>query len=144
MPRYTGLPDALRSACFTRDRHRCRWCGRTDTGLDLHHIEYRRGVEYDVEDNLISLCRAHHSFVHGLPDAHRSTITKSVAQFILRECIAHPGTPGIALWRQWKLRWRNAGLCVHGANPDECFDCLKAAEPGGPGSGAGSGSSRAR
>lgn len=103
MSRYTGLAADLAAHVHDRDGHRCRWCGRTDQRTDLHHIRYRRGTVDDVEDNLISLCREHHDFVHGRPNRRRETITKDVAQQILRTVIENPGTTGSALWRRWRV-----------------------------------------
>lgn len=98
---YTGIPEPLRREVLERDRHRCRWCGRTDEGLDLHHIEYRRGYAYDVAENLISLCRMHHGLVHGIKYAsYRFTLTKAEAQEILHQLVATPGLTGSALHRQ--------------------------------------------
>lgn len=124
MTRYTGLPDALREQVFDRDRWRCRWCGVTNKGLDIHHIEYRRGYSYDRLDNLISLCRDHHSFVHGIPNASQQTIVKSTAQLVLRVALGRPGSLGNAEWRQLKRLWRDEGRCErHGALLDECLEC---------------------
>lgn len=101
---YTGLPEHLRRAVLERDRRRCRWCGVTNRGVDIHHVQYRRGPAEDVLENLISLCRTHHGFVHGAKLPNGATISKSDAQEILRTLISTPGQTGAALWRQWKAR----------------------------------------
>jgi hypothetical protein len=58
------VPAAMRRALQNRDR-RCRFPG-CDNGrfLDAHHIEHwSRGGETKLE-NLVLLCRRHHTFVH--------------------------------------------------------------------------------
>jgi hypothetical protein len=101
---YTGLDIRLKRAVFERDEYRCRWCGRTNTGLDAHHIEYRRGYVHDRLDNLVSLCRLHHDFVHGARSGTGLTITKAEAQGVLTWVIAHPGSVGSARWRSARAR----------------------------------------
>lgn len=127
---YDGLPPALRIRVVARDAAsqeawerggRCRWCGRM-MPVDVHHIDYRRGDSYDREGNLISLCRSHHDFVHGRPDANRRTITKPVAQQVLLELIKTPGQTGFALWRIKIAAWKRDGRCEHGES--DCLDCL--------------------
>jgi len=126
---YDGLDQALRVRVITRDAGspealerggRCRWCGRTGP-VDLHHIQYRRGARYDFEDNLISVCRLHHGFVHGVRSGGGPIISKRVAQKVLAELIQMPGQTGAALWRIKMRQWRRAGLCEHG--DDICMDC---------------------
>lgn len=101
---YTGLPDELRSRVLERDARRCRWCGATNRGVDLHHIRYRRGRVDDVATNLISLCREHHRFVHGERSPAGWTIDKATAQEILFELVESPGVTGMALWRRKQTR----------------------------------------
>jgi len=121
---YDGLPEALRREVLERDNMRCRWCGRTNARLDLHHIEYRRGTSYDRADNLISLCRQHHGFVHGTKAPSGQSITKSAAQLVLAHLVAHPGTTGLSTWRAMKRRWALDGKCEqHGLPRDACVDC---------------------
>lgn len=96
MSRYTGLNEDLRFSVLTRDQWRCRWCGATSRGLDIHHIRYRRSDRDDVSENLICLCRAHHDHVHGLT---APTIPKTTAQEILWELTSTPGVTGIQLMR---------------------------------------------
>lgn len=122
--KYTGLPESLRKQVIERDRQRCRWCGATNRGIDLHHVEYRRGTSYDVVDNLICLCRLHHGFVHGTPAGNGDRITKDVAQQVLTILIARPGTTGLSVWRTMKRGWVLEGKCSkHGVKSDECLDC---------------------
>lgn len=92
---YHGLPDDLKALVWARDGYRCRWCGRTDSGVDIHHIEYRRGYQQDHLANLITLCREHHEFVH---DSY--AIPKQEAQTILSYLIGPDGygKTGLSLW----------------------------------------------
>lgn len=95
--RYQGLPPKLKEAVFQRDSFRCRWCGTTNGwAYDVHHIQYRRGYSYDVIDNLITLCRLCHDFVH---DSYR--ISKPQAQEVLSRLIGPDGVAltGMAVWR---------------------------------------------
>lgn len=117
---YDGLPEAIRTAVDNRDGGRCRWCGATNRGRDIHHIEYRRGASYDVVENLVSLCRGCHSFVHGTPRPGGARVTKGVAQEVLFWVITHPGTTGAGYWRRLKRNWAAQGLCEHGADPRVC------------------------
>lgn len=123
---YDGLPDAVRRAVDERDGGtsptgvRCRWCGATNQGRDVHHIEYRRGPAYDTVGNLVSLCRLHHGFVHGTPLPSGQRIVKAIAQLVLLEVIESASLTGAAVWRQMKRRWEQQGLCEHGEMPDQC------------------------
>lgn len=128
MSRYEGLDTRLKKAVLERDRNRCRWCGVTNRPLDAHHIRYRRGFADDVIENLIVLCRADHSFVHGTPNGAGLTIAKSVAQKILFELTLNPGVTGSALWRRYKRSWALMGCCEHGEK-DGCPDCVKGSPP---------------
>lgn len=95
--RYTGLPPQLKKAVFERDQYRCRWCGSTNRyGYDVHHIQYRRGYTYDVLNNLVTLDRLCHGFVH---DSY--LIPKTEAQEVLTFLISDEGqgTTGLAYWR---------------------------------------------
>lgn len=96
---YHGLPGKLREAVFDRDQRRCRWCGqqRSWLGFDAHHIEYRRGSSYDRIENLITLCRTCHDFVH---DSYR--ISKATAQEVLGDLVAIPASTGLAILRRIK------------------------------------------
>lgn len=63
---------------------------------DVHHIQYRRGYAYDVLNNLITVCRLCHGFVH---DSY--AIPKREAQHVLSILISEEGrgTTGMSLWR---------------------------------------------
>lgn len=121
---YQGIPEPLRQEVLTRDCFRCRWCGATNQGGDLHHIQYRRGYSYDRLDNLVTLCRPHHSFVHGIPNGAGQTITKKVAQRVLQDVISKPGVTGSSVWRALKRQWAAEGSCEkHGEPKNTCLDC---------------------
>ena len=117
---YEGLPESLRHEVDLRDGRRCRWCGAANRYTYKHHIRYRRGVADDVLENLVSLCAACHSFVHGNPRPGGARIVKDVAQQVLAWVIDHPGTTGSSRWRQLRRQWALAGLCEHGAELDAC------------------------
>jgi hypothetical protein len=117
---YEGVPLKVRAAVDARDGGRCRWCGATNRGRDQHHIEYRRGNSYDVLENLVSLDRDCHSFVHGNPRPNGTRITKEIAQLVLFWVIEHPGTTGSGRWRGLKREFLQHGLCAHGRKIDEC------------------------
>jgi hypothetical protein len=58
-------PDkALRKAARERDRGRCRFPGCESRKVDLHHIQYWSNGGRTCLENLISLCRRHHTAVH--------------------------------------------------------------------------------
>lgn len=121
---YDGLPTELRDRVKSRDAYRCRWCGSTNQGVDLHHIRYRRGDVDDVLENLVSLCRRCHGFVHGTRNRAGRSITKSVAQMVLFWVIDHPGTIGSGRWSAVIRQWTLAGLCTqHGEEKATCPDC---------------------
>jgi 5-methylcytosine-specific restriction endonuclease McrA len=57
-------PPALRRAVRERDRHRCRFPGCESRRTDLHHIRHWANGGETSQDNLLSLCRRHHTIVH--------------------------------------------------------------------------------
>ena len=122
MSRYEGLDTHLKSRVRARDGHRCRWCGRTGVGIDLHHIRYRRGTSDDTYENVISLCRRCHGFVHGEKNAKGERILKRVAQAILWDLVDMPGATGLAVWRQRRRAWALEGKCEHGELQDQCVE----------------------
>ena len=87
----TDIPAATRKLVYERDSNRCRWCGRTNAGLHIHHINYRSaGGDHDPT-NLISLCPKHHELVHTNKNRYPS---------ILFELLANPGVTGLQLVRR--------------------------------------------
>jgi Domain of unknown function (DUF222)/HNH endonuclease len=64
--RTSIVPASMRQAVVVRDRH-CRFpgCDRPQTWCDAHHIvHWARGGPTSV-DNLLLLCRRHHTLIHG-------------------------------------------------------------------------------
>jgi 5-methylcytosine-specific restriction endonuclease McrA len=63
---YLGTPRwrALAKAARKRDGYRCRRCRRRRR-LDVHHTLYPNRWSEDRLGNLVSLCRACHTGVHG-------------------------------------------------------------------------------
>ncbi len=55
---------ALRRAARERDHCRCRFPGCQSRRIDLHHITYWANGGRTSLDNLISLCRHHHTLLH--------------------------------------------------------------------------------
>jgi hypothetical protein len=63
--RTRTVPAAIRRALNLRDRHQCAFPGCThELFLDAHHIEHWADGGKTSLDNLITLCRRHHTFVH--------------------------------------------------------------------------------
>jgi len=121
--KYTGLSDGLRRDINERDGNRCRWCGSTNQGVDHHHIEYRKGASHDVLENLVSLCRPCHGFVHGTPRPSGERISKDVAQQVLFWVVSNSGRVGTSRYRALKRRFVLEGLCRHGQKKDTCPYC---------------------
>ncbi len=59
------IPPPIRTALHARDRG-CRFpgCDRPPQWTDGHHIEHWADLGETEVDNLVSLCRRHHRFVH--------------------------------------------------------------------------------
>jgi hypothetical protein len=55
---------ALRRAARERDTCRCRFPGCESRRVDLHHIQYWSDGGRTKLDNLVSLCKYHHTLVH--------------------------------------------------------------------------------
>jgi 5-methylcytosine-specific restriction endonuclease McrA len=63
--RLDALPyETLRQQVLRRDGWRCQTCG-TMVNLEVHHKEFRSHSGDDSEANLITLCAACHTSVHG-------------------------------------------------------------------------------
>lgn len=91
MGRATDIPDSTRKVVLARDRHRCRWCGRTNIILHLHHINYRSAGGDHSSGNLIALCGAHHEMVHT---------NKNIYPDLLKQLLELPAETGLQLSRR--------------------------------------------
>ena len=58
--------ETLRQDVLRRDGWRCQNCGAM-SNLQIHHKDFRSHSGPDSEENLITLCNACHSGVHGQP-----------------------------------------------------------------------------
>jgi 5-methylcytosine-specific restriction endonuclease McrA len=56
--------EHLLERVLRRDNWRCQFCGSM-TNLEVHHQQFRSHSGDDSEANLITLCAACHSSVHG-------------------------------------------------------------------------------
>lgn len=90
----SDIPVSVRRIVYKRDEYRCRWCGRSNAGIDLHHINYRSSGGKHTPENLISLCREHHSMAHS---------NKGYYPELLTELVTNLATTGLQLLR-WKAR----------------------------------------
>ena len=65
-PRIRKAPELyarLRREILERDNWHCQVCGRLKN-LDVHHLTRRSAFGYDIETNLITLCRECHQAMH--------------------------------------------------------------------------------
>ena len=63
--RTRSVPAGMRRALEVRDQQRCAFPGCTHTRfLDAHHVEHWADGGATELDNLVLLCRRHHTFVH--------------------------------------------------------------------------------
>ncbi|RYZ03691.1 MAG: hypothetical protein EOO73_26915 [Myxococcales bacterium] len=59
------VPPAVRRAVLRRDRHRCRVPGCTHARfVDIHHVRSQADGGDHRQENLVTLCGAHHRAVH--------------------------------------------------------------------------------
>ena len=56
------IPEEVRNAVLDRDFHQCRICGRKDN-LDIHHISRKNDFEYELKDNMVTLCSSCHRHI---------------------------------------------------------------------------------
>ena len=79
--RTRSVPTGMRRALEIRDQHRCAFPSCTHTRfLDAHHIEHWVDGGVTELDNLVLLCRRHHTFVHE--HGYRIERTAQGTQFI--------------------------------------------------------------
>jgi len=100
---------ATRDAVLDRDEHRCQVCGRNGPGngglvnLEVHHIERDPdGMDQHDLENLTTLCRSCHSWVHQQTTEQEVPVelTEADAQVLLshdREILAVLGEMGPAM-----------------------------------------------
>jgi hypothetical protein len=87
--RRTRTPSpALRRAVRERDRYRCRFPGCESRRVDLHHIRHWANGGDTSRDNLLCLCRRHHTIVHD-----KGYIITARGQFHTRDGKLIPGSP---------------------------------------------------
>ena len=87
--RRTRTPSpAMRRAVRERDRHRCRFPGCESRRVDLHHIKFWSNGGETSQDNLILLCRRHHTIVHD-----KGYIITAGGQFHTRDGVLIPHSP---------------------------------------------------
>jgi hypothetical protein len=87
--RRTRIPSpALRRAVRERDRYRCRFPGCESRRTDLHHIQHWANGGPTSQDNLLSLCRRHHTTVHD-----KDFVITSTGQFHTRDGTLIPHSP---------------------------------------------------
>jgi hypothetical protein len=86
--RTRKAPPALRRAVRERDRHRCRFPGCESRRVDLHHIRYWSNGGHTSQDNLLCLCRRHHTIVHD-----KGYIISAGGRFHTRDGILIPHSP---------------------------------------------------
>jgi 5-methylcytosine-specific restriction endonuclease McrA len=58
-----NTPKHLRHIVFERDSYTCVLCQQAAT--DAHHVRPRSLGGRNTPHNLVSLCRAHHCYIHG-------------------------------------------------------------------------------
>lgn len=54
----------LKHRVADRDNNSCVICGAA--GADIHHVIFRSQSGEDAMDNLVVLCRRHHTMAHGV------------------------------------------------------------------------------
>jgi hypothetical protein len=87
--RRTRTPSpALRRAVRERDRYRCRFPGCESRRVDLHHIQHWANGGPTAQDNLLCLCRRHHTVIHD-----KGYIITAAGQFHTRDGKLIPHSP---------------------------------------------------
>ena len=61
------INPSLKERVLERDDYTCRWCGVHGGRLDAHHVLRRSQGGKDTLDNLVSVHRICHSFIHDHP-----------------------------------------------------------------------------
>jgi hypothetical protein len=87
--RRTRTPSpALRRAVRERDHYRCRFPGCQSRRVDLHHVQHWANGGETAQDNLLCLCRRHHTIVHD-----KGYIISAGGQFHTRDGKLIPHSP---------------------------------------------------
>ena len=60
---YLNFTKARKRDIKERDGNVCQVCGKSEKGLNVHHIDADK--QNDRDDNFITLCASCHSLVHG-------------------------------------------------------------------------------
>jgi 5-methylcytosine-specific restriction endonuclease McrA len=95
----TDIPKAVREEVAERDGYKCRMCGRTNNGFEMHHIVYRsQDRNNHAPDNLICLCYPHHRLAHSKPDLIRP---------VLQELVEKRWLTGLGILRREKVDIRD-------------------------------------
>lgn len=61
------IPDKLRAEVYERDEYTCRWCGRFGGRLDPHHRWATGQGGPDTLENVVSVDRLCHEYIHQHP-----------------------------------------------------------------------------
>lgn len=72
--------NKLKRHVADRDNNCCVICGME--GTDIHHIVFRSQGGEDTEDNLVVLCRRHHTMAHGV---HAKEVRDKLIKYIDKE-----------------------------------------------------------
>ena len=64
---YDGQKDFynVKSAVLNRDNYTCQICGKKDSRLEIHHIQFRSKGGSNRMDNLVTLCSNCHGKIHN-------------------------------------------------------------------------------
>ena len=65
---------------YSRDNHRCRLCGSTQS-LSVHHLRGYNLIPHEPISNLVLLCQAchdHQHFIHGFPQTYEDYMSWDV------------------------------------------------------------------
>lgn len=82
---------------------KCGRCGDTETTLNIHHVEYRRGAlawEYEL-DEFECLCIHCHAIEHGKADppagslSHKRSLWELIGSYHLAACVHGADYPGV-------------------------------------------------
>jgi 5-methylcytosine-specific restriction endonuclease McrA len=65
--RVRAIPTTIKDAVFKRDGWLCQWCEQPGGGLDAHHRIRRSQGGKDEYDNLVSVHRKCHRYIHEHP-----------------------------------------------------------------------------